>query len=59
MTNKDYDKRLRDKRITENRCTRCGRPRDSDKKTCSACLKERSDRYRKAVITAWEREKNR
>ena len=56
MTKKEYDERLRSKRSTENRCTRCGRPRDSDKKTCSECLRQRSERYRGNIIKSWLKE---
>ena len=53
MTRKDYDSRLYSKRELENRCVRCGRPRDGNKKTCSECLRERSERYRKSIIKTW------
>ena len=52
LTNDSQD-RLRERRIAEGRCVRCGSPveEDSDRKTCERCL-ERQRRATKSKRTA-------
>ena len=46
----EYKKQWREKKRAEGKCPRCGKPRDTDKVTCSACLAKRSENYKKSIF---------